>query len=102
MSPPQFAALQAVAKRLHEFVNRFADQINYFDYQIFKCILTADGLGFWVVPGGGSLKCSAFRAGWRNDAKRLSGFSRGQGAGLRWGFNSPAKLVPFPESNLEG
>jgi hypothetical protein len=46
----KFAALQDVAKRIQGDRNLFTDQINYFDYQICKCILALDGLGFWIVP----------------------------------------------------
>jgi hypothetical protein len=60
---PEFAALRAVAKRLQGVVNRFADQIMYFHYQICKCIFASDGLGFWIVPQGSSLKFPRIRAG---------------------------------------
>jgi hypothetical protein len=66
----QIAALQAVAKKRHGVCNRFTEQINYFDYQIGKCIFASDGLGFWIVPQGSSLKSRAFRAGWPKGAKR--------------------------------
>jgi hypothetical protein len=43
----RFRCATPVAKRIQGDVNRFTDQINYFDYQIHKCIFAFGGLGFW-------------------------------------------------------